>query len=78
VLADTDMDLATFADSIGVTPRWLARVLAGEITELPLLTVVGICRRLRLMPEDIWEPGLAASAFATWPGRAFFNDEDRS
>ena len=29
--------------------------MAGQITELPLLTVLGICRRLRLMPDDIWD-----------------------
>ena len=47
LLAQGDVDLPSFADSIGVHPRWLQRVLAGEITELPLLTVVGLCKALR-------------------------------
>jgi hypothetical protein len=63
-----------FADSIGVHPDWLTKVLAGEITKLPLLTVVAICRHLRLMPEDIWDPAEVASAFSNWPARAFMDD----
>lgn len=69
------MTLRAFADSIDVRPEWLTKVLAGEITELPLLTVVGICRRLQLMPEDIWDPGLVATAFSNWSGTAFVDDE---
>jgi hypothetical protein len=76
VLAETKMTLPAFADSIDVQPHWLIRVLAGEIIELPLLTVLGICRRLRLMPEDIWDPGLVAHTFSGWPGRAFLDEHE--
>ena len=76
VLAQGDMTLAAFADSIDVTPAWLERVLAGEIAELPLLTALGICRKLRLLPEDIWDAESVARAFAEFPGAAFLDDED--
>lgn len=76
VLAESRMTLPAFADSIGVHPDWLTKVLAGEITKLPLLTVVGICRRLRLMPEDIWDPAEVARAFSSWPGGAFVDEAD--
>lgn len=75
LLAQGDVDLPSFADSIGVHPRWLQRVLAGEITELPLLTVVGLCKALRVMPEDVWPPDVAARAFAGWPPTTFDVDE---
>ncbi len=76
VLVQGDLTLRAFAFSIDVTPAWLERVLAGEITELPLLTVLGICRRLRLLPEDIWDRELVARAFAEFPGAAFLEDEE--
>lgn len=76
VLAESDMTLPAFADSIGVHAEWLTKVLAGEIGQLPLLTIAGICRRLQLMPEDIWDPGMVAEAFSAWPGRTFLDDED--
>lgn len=44
---------AAFARTVGGTPAWRRRVLAGEITELHLLTALGICRTLRLLPEVI-------------------------
>lgn len=75
LLARTDMSLDALADSIDVHPRWLRRVMTGEITELTLLTVVGICRRLRVMPEDIWDPGLVARAFAGFPATTFDPDD---
>lgn len=76
VLAQGDMTLAALADSIDVTPAWLERVVTGQITELPLLTVLGICRKLRLMPEDIWEAEIVAEAFAEFPGDAFLLEEE--
>ena len=75
LLAQTGIDIADFASSIGVHPRWLQQVLAGEITELPLLTVVGLCKALRVMPEDVWPPDVAARAFAGWPVNTFDVDE---
>ncbi len=69
------VELSTFVDSIGVHPRWLEQLLAGEITELPLLTVVGICKAMRVMPEDVWPPEAAARAFAGWPVNTFDPDE---
>lgn len=76
VLVQGDISLAAFARSIDVTPAWLERVLAGQITELPLLTVLGICRKLRLLPDDIWDAETVAGAFANFPGGAFLDDED--
>ncbi len=76
LLARNDIALPMFAASIGVHPRWLERLLAGEITELPLLTVVGLCKALRVMPEDVWPPDAAARAFAGWPVNTFDVDED--
>jgi DNA-binding Xre family transcriptional regulator len=67
--------LSAFADSIGVHPRWLERLLAGKITELPLVTVVGICKAMRVMPEDVCPPDDAARAFAGWPVNTFDPDE---
>ena len=75
LLAQGDLTLTAFADSIDVTPAWLERVVAGEITELPLLTVLGICRKLRLLPEDIWDGETVARAFADFPGAAFLDPE---
>jgi hypothetical protein len=75
LLAQTGIDLADFASSIGVHPRWLGQVLAGEITELPLLTVVGLCKAMRVMPEDVWPPEVAARAFAGWPVNTFDVEE---
>jgi DNA-binding Xre family transcriptional regulator len=71
LLVQTGIAAADFASSIGVHPRWLEQVLAGEITELPLLTVVGLCKALRVMPEDVWPPDVAARAFAGWPVNTF-------
>lgn len=76
VLTQGDITMPQLADSLGVHPRWLGRVLAGEITELPLLTVVGLCRRLRIMPEDILDPGLATQAFADSAPDTFDADEE--
>ena len=75
LLAQTGIDMADFASSIGVHPRWLQQVLAGEITELPLLTVVGLCKAMRVMPEDVWPPDAAARAFAGWPVNTFDVEE---
>lgn len=76
LLAQTGIDVAEFASSIGVHPRWLRKVLDGRITELPLLTVVGLCKALRVMPEDVWPPDVAAWAFAGWPVNTFDVDEE--
>lgn len=76
LLAHTGIGVADFASSIGVHPRWLEQVLAGEITELPLLTVVGLCKALRVMPEDVWPPDVAARAFAGWPVNTFDVEEE--
>lgn len=76
LLAHSGLSLAAFARSIEVTPAWLERVVAGEITELPLLTALGICRKLRLLPEDIWDAETVAHAFAEFPATAFLDDED--
>lgn len=76
VLARGDMTLADFAFSIDATPAWLEKVLTGEISELPLLTVVGICRKLKLLPEDIWDSGTVAQVFADFPGTIFLADDD--
>ena len=76
LLVQTGIEVADFASSIGVHPRWLQEVLAGEITELPLLTVVGLCKALRVMPEDVWPPDVAARAFAGWPVNTFDVDEE--
>jgi DNA-binding Xre family transcriptional regulator len=75
LLAQTGVDLDRLASSLRVHPDWLRRILAGEITELPLLTVVGLCRAMRVMPEDIWPPDAAARAFAGWPVNTFDPDE---
>jgi hypothetical protein len=75
LLAQGRIDLASFASSLGVHPRWLQQILAGEITELPLLTVVGLCKAMRVMPEDVWPPEAAARAFAGWPANTFDVDE---
>lgn len=64
------------AASIGVHRAWLRKVMTGEIVELPLLAVAGICRRLRTMAEDIWEPGLAARVFRDFPSGAFEPDDE--
>ena len=76
LLVQTGIGVADFASSIGVHPRWLQQVLAGEITELELLTVVGLCKALRVMPEDVWPPDVAARAFAGWPVNTFDVDEE--
>ena len=76
LLAQGDMTLTDFAHSIDVTPAWLERVVAGEITELQVLTVLGICRKLRLLPDDIWDRETVARAFADFPGAAFLDDDD--
>ena len=76
LLAQSGISVADFASSIGVHPRWLQQVLAGEITEFPLLTVVGLCKALRVMPEDVWPPDVAARAFAGWPVDTFDVDEE--
>jgi len=75
LLVQGDLTLSAFADSIDVTPAWLERVLAGEITELPLLAVLGICRKLRLLPDDIWDGETVARAFADFPGAAFLDPD---
>ncbi len=75
LLAQGRIDLASLASSLGVHPRWLQQVLAGEITELTLLTVVGLCKAMRVMPEDVWPPEAAAQAFAGWPVNTFDVDE---
>lgn len=64
LIAQGGVILEALAHSIGVHPTWLRKVVTGEITDLTLLTVVGICRRLRLMPEDIWDPDIVARAFS--------------
>jgi DNA-binding Xre family transcriptional regulator len=74
LLAQSGIDLADFASSIGVHPRWLHKVLDGRITEFHLLTVVGLCRALRIMPEDVWSREAAARAFAGWPTNTFDPD----
>lgn len=74
LLAQTGIDLGDFASSIGVHPRWLAELLGGRITDLALLTVVGLCKALRIMPEDVWPPEAAAPAFAGWPTNTFDPD----
>jgi DNA-binding Xre family transcriptional regulator len=76
LLAQGDITLADVAHSIDVTPAWLERVVAGEIIELQLLTVLGICRKLRLMPDDIWDAATVAEAFADFPGAAFLDGDD--
>jgi DNA-binding Xre family transcriptional regulator len=76
VLSQGDLTLDELADSLLVHPAWLHRVLAGDITELSLLTVVAICRRLRIMPEDVWAPGQAAEAFQGFPPNTFDPDEE--
>ncbi len=76
LLAQTGIDMADFASSIGVQPRWLQQVLAGEITEFSLLTVVGLCKAMRVMPEDVWPPDVAARAFAGWPVNTFDVEEE--
>lgn len=75
LLAQGRIDLADFAASIGVHPRWLERVLTGDVTELTLITVVGICKAMRLMPEDVWPPDVAARAFTGWPLNTFDVDD---
>ena len=75
VLAQGEVTVADLADSLRVHPDWLHRLLVGEIRELSLLTVVGICRELRVMPEDIWDPGDAAEAFRDFPGNTFDPDD---
>lgn len=75
ILTQGDITLAALADSLGAQPDWLQRVLSGEISELPLLTVVGICRRLRIMPEDIWDPAEVAAAFQDFPPNTFDPDD---
>lgn len=76
LLAQTGIEMADFASSIGVHPRWLQQVLAGEITEFPLLTVVGLCKAMRVMPEDVWPPDAAARAFFGWPVNTFDVEEE--
>ncbi len=76
LLAQTGIDMADFASSIGVHPRWLQQVLAGEITEFSLLTVVGFCKAMRVMPEDVWPPEVAARAFAGWPVATFDPEQE--
>jgi len=63
------------ARSIGVEPQWLRRVMTGEVTRLTLSRVIGICRRLCLMPEDIWDSGAVAAAFAGFPSDTFDTDD---
>ncbi len=75
ILAQGEVTVTELADSLRVHPNWLRRLLAGEIRELPLLTVVGICRELRVMPEDIWDPGEAAEAFRDFPASTFDPDD---
>ena len=45
ILAQGDITLPALADSLRVHPAWLHKVLTGEVTQLTLLTVVGIARR---------------------------------
>lgn len=75
ILSQGDITLAALADSLLVHPDWLQKVLAGEITELTLLTVVGICRQLRIMPEDIWDSGQVADGFRGFPSNTFDPDD---
>ena len=63
--------LEAFAASIGAHPDWVQRLLLGEITRLPLLPVVGFCRAMSIMPEDVWPPDVAARAFSDWPPDTF-------
>lgn len=65
------VELAPYAASIGVHPRWLEQVLAGEVAELPLPAVVGICNAMRVLPDDIWSPQAATNAFRDWPANTF-------
>lgn len=74
-LAARGLSVDELAASMGVHRDWLRRVMTGEVTELTLLTVVGICRRLRLMPEDIWDAGLVARAFFGFPSDTFDPDD---
>jgi DNA-binding Xre family transcriptional regulator len=76
ILAQGDITLPALADSLRVHPDWLHKVLAGDITELTLLTVVGICRQLRIMPEDIWESGQVAEAFRGFPPNTFDPEDE--
>lgn len=76
VVAQGGITVEDLATSMGVHPQWLLRLMTGEVTELTLLTVVGICRRLRLMPEDIWEPGLVAQVFRAFPSNTFDPEGD--
>lgn len=75
LIAHGGVTLDALADSIGVHPAWLRKVVTGEITELTLLTVVGICRRLQVMPEDIWDASLVARVFSAFPANTFDADE---
>ena len=79
---EKSLPAATFAHEVlallaqgDLTPAWLERVVAGEITELPLLTVLGICRKLRLLPDDIWDGETVARVFADSPGAAFLDPD---
>ncbi len=75
ILSQGDITLSALAHSLLVHPDWLQKVLVGEIAELTLLTVVGICRQLRIMPEDVWDPGQVAEAFRGFPCNTFDPDE---
>jgi DNA-binding Xre family transcriptional regulator len=76
LLSRGDLTVNELAHSLLVHPAWLHKVLMGEITELPLLTVVGICRQLRIMPEDVWGPGQAADAFEGFPANTFDPEQE--
>ena len=71
ILSQGDITVSALAVTIRVHPDWLRKLLVGEIAELDLLTVVGICRELRVMPEDIWDAAQAAHAFREFTADAF-------
>ena len=76
VVAGGGISVEELAASIGVHRDWLRQLMTGEIVELPLLTVVGICRRLRIFPDDIWYPGLVARLFRNFPSGAFYPEDE--
>lgn len=76
VMGQSGMSVTEFADTLDVEAEWLQAMLAGEIVELHVLVVARLCRRLGLLPEDIWNPAAAAEAFADTPGTAFLDDDD--
>ena len=75
LLAQGDMTLCALARSLRVDTAWLHDVVSGKIARLSLPTVIGICRQLSVMTEDVWEPGQAAEAFRDYPAGTFDAEE---